>query len=302
MIRLLFFLIRDTINTPNLIIIQRSTLPFHIPLVVLSLLNKLTSSVPLIWDIDDNIFFSREISENEKKILLKNSIKIIISQKFLQEKLSYDSNEKIITLATTDKAFEKNNFKGINSNRLRLLQNQLNLVWVGTESNIHFLEKILHQLELAAVELLKVGKELHLITVSSRKLDFRFNKIIYTHKKWSRQASYDALCSSHIGLMPLTDNEYTKGKAGFKLVQYLSAALPVIASQVGFNNQIVDESVGRLIPTNDCFSWSEAIIDISSSNDRWCNLSKNAKSKYDNEFSYSKSLKIFDKTLMECIR
>ena len=45
---------------------------------------------------------------------------------------------------------------------------------------------------------------------------------------------------SHIGIMPLKDTEYTKGKCAFKAIQYMSAGLPVIISPVGLNNEVIN--------------------------------------------------------------
>ena len=55
------------------------------------------------------------------------------------------------------------------------------------------------------------------------------------------------IISAHIGIMPLPDNDFTRGKGGFKLIQYMSTAMPVIASAVGFNKQIVTKDFGYLV-------------------------------------------------------
>jgi glycosyltransferase involved in cell wall biosynthesis len=43
-----------------------------------------------------------------------------------------------------------------------------------------------------------------------------------------------------VGLMPLTDDEYTRGKCGFKLLQYMACGVVPVASDVGFNREIVE--------------------------------------------------------------
>jgi glycosyltransferase involved in cell wall biosynthesis len=42
-----------------------------------------------------------------------------------------------------------------------------------------------------------------------------------------------------IGLMPLPDNPYTRAKSGYKILQYWAAGLPVVASPVGFNRNLI---------------------------------------------------------------
>jgi len=51
------------------------------------------------------------------------------------------------------------------------------------------------------------------------------------------------LATCQIGLMPLTDDEWNKGKCGFKLIQYLALGIPAVCSPVGVNTIIIEEGV-----------------------------------------------------------
>lgn len=55
---------------------------------------------------------------------------------------------------------------------------------------------------------------------------------------WSLEGEARALAECHVGLMPLPANPFTRGKCGFKLLQYYAAGLPVIASPVGVNRTL----------------------------------------------------------------
>jgi hypothetical protein len=59
---------------------------------------------------------------------------------------------------------------------------------------------------------------------------------------WSRDTEVEALRSAAVGIMPLPDDEWTRGKCGFKLLQYMSCGLPVVASPVGVNAEIVGDA------------------------------------------------------------
>jgi hypothetical protein len=59
---------------------------------------------------------------------------------------------------------------------------------------------------------------------------------------WSPASEIDALANSHIGVMPLTDDEWARGKCAFKLLQYMAASLPCVASPVGANTEAVLEN------------------------------------------------------------
>ena len=58
-------------------------------------------------------------------------------------------------------------------------------------------------------------------------------------KKWSHEKETILLQDIDIGIMPLSNNRWTKGKCGYKLIQYMASFKPVIASPIGINKEIV---------------------------------------------------------------
>ncbi len=62
-------------------------------------------------------------------------------------------------------------------------------------------------------------------------------------RPWSKATEAADLRTGDIGLAPLPDDPYTRGKCGFKILQYQAAGLPVVASPVGVNAQYVREGV-----------------------------------------------------------
>lgn len=56
---------------------------------------------------------------------------------------------------------------------------------------------------------------------------------------WSERAQHEALAEGDVGIMPLVDDPYSRGKCGYKLLQYAAAALPSVASPVGTNATIL---------------------------------------------------------------
>ena len=53
------------------------------------------------------------------------------------------------------------------------------------------------------------------------------------HISWSESTESDALIQGDIGIAPMPDDPWTRGKCGFKIVQYMAAGLPVIAARWG---------------------------------------------------------------------
>ncbi len=75
---------------------------------------------------------------------------------------------------------------------------------------------------------------------------------------WNESTEVAALQSFDVGIMPLPDEPWARGKCGFKLIQYMACRLPVVASPVGMNTEIVEDGVnGYLASTTE--EWVSAI-------------------------------------------
>ena len=74
---------------------------------------------------------------------------------------------------------------------------------------------------------------------------------------WSEKLELTIAKMFDIGIMPLVDGPFERGKCGYKLVQYMAAGLPVVASPVGINSQIVTPEIGYLASTTQ--EWLDAL-------------------------------------------
>lgn len=77
---------------------------------------------------------------------------------------------------------------------------------------------------------------------------------------WSEAAQHASLADLDLGLAPLPDEPYTRGKCGYRLLQYAAAGTPLVASPIGVNQQILSQ-LGMPAP-GDQDDWVDAILDL----------------------------------------
>ncbi len=116
------------------------------------------------------------------------------------------------------------------------------LVWVGSSSTLPYLRELVPALDRAAREL----PGLRLITIADDTVSTA--TIPVDHVPWSAAGEAAALVRGDIGIAPTPSNAWTLGKCGFKIVQYMAAGLPVIASPVGANAEIVRDGETGYLP------------------------------------------------------
>jgi glycosyltransferase involved in cell wall biosynthesis len=109
------------------------------------------------------------------------------------------------------------------------------IAWVGSPENLVYLELMRPALARLALR----HPRLRLRVICSRFPDWP--EVEIEPVVWSPTTEIEALAGSHIGVMPLTDDEWTRGKCAFKLLQYMAASLPCVASPVGANTEAVLE-------------------------------------------------------------
>lgn len=303
-LRVFFFLMQDILCGYNVFVISRGLLPRYCMFPLRNLLLKIAKKGAIYWDFDDDILLSREISVREFNLLSDISSSIVVTHNYLKEKLDRKYWNKVIIMPTTDGDFLSIKNDEILEKRVLNLMSEINLVWVGSAINLIHLEKLVKALDFCAESLYtNYSIKLNLGVCSSRGLEIETKYLTITNVKWSKENAVQIILDSHIGIMPLMNSKYAQGKGGFKLVQYMAAGLPVMASNVGFNKDIVKEDFGRLVEDiNDSEAWLNAIVQLSSDASAYSKFSYNSLQEWKHSYSYIDNLKIWSSLLVSSIK
>lgn len=208
----------------------------------------------IVLDFDDAIWLENVSKENEKfkwlkkpektKTIIQLSKLVITGNDYLAQYARQFNPNSIVIPTTIDTNFHQSTTKQNNG--------VMTVGWTGSSTTLPYLEQIIPELEKLKQ---KYGGKINFkIIVDSDKY---YPSIDTATTIWSLDTEIEDLNKIDIGLMPLPDTEWAKGKCGFKALQYMSMEIPAIVSAVGVNTQIIQDNVNGLVVKEN--EWVEKI-------------------------------------------
>ncbi len=153
----------------------------------------------------------------------------------------------------------------------------VDLVWIGSSSTRRYLELVLPALELAAQK----NPAIRLKIIADFTLTSKYITVVSV--AWSLEGEVEALQSSHVGIAPMVDDAWTRGKCALKVLQYMAAGLPVISSPCGVNCEVVKSGEnGEFAESTD--EWVEAVVKLASSQEERDRLGSRGRLMCEQEF------------------
>ena len=288
-IRILWYLAKDVVRKPDCIVVSRCLINLVLP-ISYKMLIKIAKrrGVKIIFDFDDQIILGREVTRSGFDFFTDVSDSVIVGSPLLKNLVCERDQGKVVFLPTTDGDIFEKITDDVVQKRLQSFEEEIRIVWVGTFSGLVFLKDITTALELFAEY---QNKKVILTVVCDAPLDYHSKYFKLENIRWTHQAAIDAMLSVHVGIMPLKDTEGNRGKCSFKLIQYLSAGLPIVGTTVGMNKLVLKDNVGKGVETNDAGLWLDALKSVTMDEKVWKCLSVNALKEWKNYYGFERNLK-----------
>jgi glycosyltransferase involved in cell wall biosynthesis len=161
-------------------------------------------------------------------------------------------------------------------------QEVVTIGWIGSSSTVDQLRTVFPAIEALNQDRVRA----RLVVVGADGLDFHASWL--EARPWDLARESGDLASFDIGVMPMPDTDWTRGKCGYKLLQYFSAGVPAVASPVGVNVGIIGRGEERGLLAETVEEWRLALERLAADSDARAEMGAAARSFVEREFSYQR--------------
>lgn len=228
-----FWLLFFKAHNFDILFLQRATFPFGLG-KLLGLCNK-----RIIFDLDDAIFLSdipgnglvtrckSFIKEMELRDILGITRSAIVENNYIRDYVARYCEKvyKIPGPIDTERYFVKEKKAG----------DEVVLGWIGSPATTPYI----HLLDRVFSEILVRFKNVKIVLIGVGNYNFPSDRVF--KKKWDCDKEVEELQNFDVGLMPMPDDKWSKGKLGCKMLQYMASAVPSVVSYTDTNSEIIED-------------------------------------------------------------
>lgn len=217
---------------------------------LLSFNNKADLSIRnVVYDFDDAVWLAD--ARHCFEYYCKNARLILAGNSYLAERAAAYNKNIVVAPTSVDTLVYK---------KLPTTQNTFNVGWIGSSAGFQYLENMEDEL----LKFFQKVPDARLVIVSEKYPEkLQKLKAYIDYQPWSRDTDVAHINSFAVGLYPLFDREWDRGKCSLKMLQYMACEVPVIASPIGMNPEIFQHEkssgkFGTLVHSDK--EWSEALF------------------------------------------
>lgn len=245
------------------------------------------SKAKLIFDFDDSIWLEDKNEANSRLAFLKKPAKtakiialcdiIIAGNEYLADYAKKHNKNVVIIPTTIDTDWYKPKPKPEKENTT--------IGWSGSFTTIKHFESAIEALSEIKN---KYGNKVDFKVIGDA--NYRYQPLEITGNKWKSDTEVEDLQDIDIGIMPLPDIDWTKGKCGLKGLQYMGLAIPTVMSPVGVNKKIITHGLnGFLASTKE--EWVDCLSQLIDSTELRKKLGEAGKTTVEEKFSVNNNKK-----------
>lgn len=235
--------------------------------------------IPYVVDYDDAIFHNYDLNRNRLvktflgqkiDVVMRGAKLVIVGNNYLKAR-AYQAGAKRVALLPTVVDLER-----YGAAEKSQASKALSIGWIGTPKSARYLEVVREALESLAKK-----QNIKLVLVGSG--EKAFGDFPVEIKQWSEETEVAEIQNFDLGIMPLLDGPGERGKCGYKLIQYMACAKPVVASPVAVNRDIVEHNKNGYLASS-TEEWVEAFRRLSQENLRQ-RMGTAGRKKVENEYA-----------------
>ena len=225
-----------------------------------SFIERKLLQIPFIYDCDDAFFLKYRNRRlrlvhpflGDKVDRLMAAAEVVTAGNALLATYARQFNTNVSVLPSV---VDTDQFRPCISPKTKLSGSSFTVGWIGSPSTAPYLRLLIEPLKLLARE-----RPVRLIVVGGPAPDIAGVEVI--ERSWSLEHEVSVIRGFDVGVMPLPNNPWTRGKCAYKLIQCMACAVPVIASKVGANLEVVPTECGLLVDSS--HEWLEAFRRLAS--------------------------------------